>query len=75
MLICKDVPKAKVIFCRSLGFGIVIETVSVQSLLGEFGCVPGKDTLRHFPLFYGLGKQFKIKAIKISSGQQYLGIS
>ena len=31
---------------------------SVQNLLAPFCCVLGEDTLRHFPLLSGLGKQF-----------------
>ena len=38
--------------------GIVINMVEVQNLLALFCCVPGKETLRHFPQQGGLGKQF-----------------
>ena len=38
--------------------GLVTNTVSVQNLLAPFCCVLGKDTLRHFPLLGGPGKQF-----------------
>ena len=35
----------------------VINMVAVENLLAPFCCVLGKDTLRHFPLLGGLGKQ------------------
>ena len=35
-----------------------INMVSVQNLLVPFCCVLGKNTLLHFPLRGGLGKQF-----------------
>ena len=38
--------------------GFRIDMVSLQNLLTPFGCVLGKDTLRHFPLLGSLGKQF-----------------
>ena len=37
--------------------GIVIDIVSVQSLLGPFCCVLGKDTLWHFLLIDGFSKK------------------
>ena len=37
---------------------ILIETVAVQNLHVSFCCVPKKDTLWHFHLLGGLGKQF-----------------
>ena len=36
---------------------IMIDMVSVQNLLAPFCCVLEKDTVRHFPLLAGLGKQ------------------
>ena len=63
----------------------MIDMVSVQNLLAPYCCVSGKDTLRHFPPFGGLSKQIlnfshisvkqKKQIKKISTGQQYLGIS
>ena len=37
---------------------IMIDMVSVQNQLASLCCVLGKDTLRHFLLLGGLGKQF-----------------
>ena len=40
---------------------LMINTVSVQNPFVLFFCVLGKDTLRHFPLLGGHGKQLSIK--------------
>ena len=37
---------------------IVINMILVQTLLAPFCCVLGKDTLGHFTLLGGLGKDF-----------------
>ena len=36
---------------------LIIDMVSVQNSLAPFCCVIGKETLRHFSLLGGLGKQ------------------
>ena len=44
---------------------IVTDMVAIQNLLVSFCCVLEKETLRHFPLLGGLGKQFLILVISL----------
>ena len=45
-------------------------TVSVQNPLAPFCCVLGKNTLRHFSLLGGLGKQFYIIVISLLNSKR-----
>ena len=54
MTCSKDEHRQRDRVVRAPGF----DTVPVQNLLAPFCCVLGKDTLQHFSLLGGLGKQF-----------------
>ena len=42
---------------KKVGSNLAVVTVTIQNLFTPFCSVLGKDTLQHFPLLGGLGKQ------------------